>query len=373
MAGRTHRKAIALIVVFMGCFFIGVPQASATTTIPPASTIQVVPGGHTIGIKIRSKGVLVVGVQPLQGESAAAQPVAIQPGDRIVRLDGVDIQDAAQLLRIVQQRGKQGRLAVTLWREGATIDTHVLPAYDEQMQQYRLGLHLRDTVAGVGTLTFYDPRRGIYGALGHRIADMDTQTPVPVKEGHIVRSRVTSISRSHEGVPGEKRAVLLDEQHVLGTVTSNTDFGIYGKMDPQRDASLFPSESLVPMPVARADEVHEGPATMYTVVEGQTVQRFAVYIVHVEKQTFPTPKGMVIRVTDPALIRQTGGIVQGMSGSPIVQDGKLVGAITHVFVNNPKSGYGCFMEWMLQEAGLLPKTSAIPPLSTSGIRVDALE
>jgi stage IV sporulation protein B len=183
---------------------------------------------------------------------------------------------------------------------------------------------------------------------------MDTQTPIVVGDGQIVHSNVTSIAKSHSGEPGEKHAQIFRESKVIGNIEKNTSFGIFGKMNSAPDHS-YANEAI---PVAFAEEIKEGPAQIYTVLNGQKVEKFDIQIVHVSKQDYPATKGMVIKITDPRLLEKTGGIVQGMSGSPIVQDGKLVGAVTHVFVNDPTSGYGCFIEWMLQDSGIILKSKA---------------
>jgi len=229
------------------------------------------------------------------------------------------------------------------------MHTKLSPIYDAEDQSWRIGLYIRDSAAGVGTLTFYAPDQGVYGALGHVITDMDTGTPIIVGNGEILQSSVTSINKSQNGDPGEKRAHFIKERKVLGNIERNTPFGIFGKMNEMPTHS-FNEEAL---PVAFAEDVKEGPAQILTVLNGQKVERFNIEVVHVTKQAAPATKGMVIKITDERLLSKTGGIVQGMSGSPIIQDGKLIGAVTHVFVNDPSSGYGCFIEWMLQDAGVL--------------------
>ncbi|MGE5702682.1 MAG: SpoIVB peptidase, partial [Clostridia bacterium] len=214
--------------------------------------------------------------------------------------------------------------------------------------EYRMGLYIRDSAAGVGTLTFYEPKSGAYGALGHVISDVDTGQAIVVGDGQIVQASVTSIEKGESGNPGEKFARFYNESVVLGNITKNTPFGIFGKMKESPKRSYYQEA----IPVALAEQVQEGPAKILTVVDGQRVEEFDIEIVNVVKQHFPATKGMIIRVTDKRLLDKTGGIVQGMSGSPIIQNGKLVGAVTHVFVNDPTSGYGCFIEWMLQDAGL---------------------
>jgi stage IV sporulation protein B len=190
---------------------------------------------------------------------------------------------------------------------------------------------------------------------------MDTQTPIPIGDGTIVHSNVTSISKSQNGEPGEKRASFTNDSKVLGNIVKNTPFGIFGKMNAAPEHGLHKEA----IPVAFAEEVKEGPAYIYTVVSGQKVEKFDIEVVHVTKQDFPATKGMVIKITDPRLLEKTGGIVQGMSGSPIIQNGKVIGAVTHVFVNDPTSGYGCFIEWMLQDAGIVLKPSASTNLKAS--------
>lgn len=314
--------------------------------------LKVYPGGQTIGVKVKSAGVLVVGHHQVEvspdEKLSPGQKSGLLPGDLMISMNGSKLDDISKVAELVDKAGKEGKeLSIRYKRGSNELTAKLKPAYDRNEKVWRLGLYIRDSAAGVGTLTFYAPREGVFGALGHVITDMNTGTPIVVGSGHIVHSSVTSISKSQDGDPGEKRAIFLKEGQVLGKVHTNTDFGIFGSMDKNPDYSLYKD----PIPVAFGKEVKEGPAEILTVVEGQQVERFKVEIIHVSSQTEPATKGMVIRITDPRLIEKTGGIVQGMSGSPIVQDGKLIGAVTHVFVNDPKSGYGCFIEWMLRDSG----------------------
>lgn len=322
--------------------------------------LKVYPGGQTIGVKVKSAGILVVGHHLVHSSGVKSSPgetAGLKLGDLLTQMDGTVLDDVTKVAQMVEKAGLAKRpLDITFKRNGKEIKTKLTPAYDEEDRSWRLGLYIRDSAAGVGTLTFYAPHQKVYGALGHVITDMNTQTPIEVGSGQILQSNVTSISRSEEGEPGEKRAHFLKDGRILGNVERNTHFGIFGKMDEKPSHSLYPE----PIPVALADEVRTGPAEILTVVEGQEVERFNVEIIHVSRQDAPATKGMVLRITDPRLIKKTGGIVQGMSGSPIVQNGKLIGAVTHVFVNDPKSGYGCFIEWMLQDSGVLPSTQHNP-------------
>ena len=316
--------------------------------------LKVIPGGQTIGVKVKAAGIMVVGhhlVKTRDGEVSPGEQAKLKLGDLIVSFNGQFINDASKVGAIVQQAGESGvPLELVVQRGKERFRTKLMPAYDEEDKAWRMGLYIRDSAAGVGTLTFYSPEHGVYGALGHVITDMDTQTPIVVGSGEILHSSVTSISKSQNGEPGEKRAHF-KEGRVIGNVERNTPFGIFGRMN-QMPEHAYRTEAV---PVAFAEEVEEGPAEIWTVVGGQKVERFDIRIVHVAKQTQPATKGLVIKITDPKLIERTGGIVQGMSGSPILQNGKLVGAVTHVFVNDPTTGYGCFIEWMLQDAGIMLK------------------
>ena len=325
--------------------------------------LKVIPGGQTIGVKIKSDGIMVVGHHLVTvAENKKISPgeeAKILAGDLITEIDGVKINDVTKVAEIVNRAGEKNKpLQLSIKRNNQLLQTEIKPAYDILDKTYRLGLYIRDSAAGVGTLTFYAPDQGVYGALGHVITDMDTQTPISVGEGQIVHSTVTSISKSQNGEPGEKRAHFFNESKVLGNIEKNTPFGIFGKMYAPPEHSAVKEA----IPVAFAEEVKEGPAYIYTVVSGQKVEKFDIEIVHVTKQEFPATKGMVIKITDPRLLEKTGGIVQGMSGSPIIQNGKMIGAVTHVFVNDPTSGYGCFVEWMLQDAGIMLQPNSLQNL-----------
>ncbi|MDF2713654.1 MAG: SpoIVB peptidase [Paenibacillus sp.] len=316
--------------------------------------LKVIPGGQTIGVKIKSDGIMIVGHHLVtvadNKKVSPGEDAKLQVGDLIKEIDGTYMNDVSKVAEIVKKAGEQSKsLTLKIRRNDQDIRTEIKPAYDTFDKAYRLGLYIRDSAAGVGTLTFYAPDQGVYGALGHVITDMDTQTPITVGEGQIVHSNVTSIAKSQNGEPGEKRANFFNESKVLGNIEKNTAFGIFGKMFASPEHSLIKEA----IPVAFAEEVKEGPAQIYTVVSGQKVEKFDIEVTHVSKQEFPATKGMVIKITDPRLLEKTGGIVQGMSGSPIIQNGKMIGAVTHVFVNDPTSGYGCFIEWMLQDAGVV--------------------
>lgn len=312
---------------------------------------KVVPGGQSIGVKIHSRGVLVVGlyqVEADQGRLSPGEEAGIQIGDLITEINGKTIQSIGEIAPLVQEAGEKGsELEITLQRNHETIKTRLQPYRDEKENKYKLGLYIRDSAAGIGTLTFYEPKTKQYGALGHVISDMDTKMPIAVKDGYIVPSRVTSIQKGKDGAPGEKLARFISEAEIAGTIQKNNQFGIFGTLKKELKNGILDE----PIPVGLSHEVKKGPAQILTVVDHDKVEAFDIEIISSTPQKFPATKGLVIKITDPKLLEKTGGIVQGMSGSPIIQDGKLVGAVTHVFVNDQTSGYGVHIEWMLNEAG----------------------
>lgn len=314
--------------------------------------LKVVPGGQSIGVKLNTLGVLVVGYHQIETEAGKKSPgeeAGIEVGDVITKINGKRIEKMSDVAPFIQKAGTNGEaLEIEVKRNDRQFKAKLLPVKDQKDNEYRIGLYIRDSAAGIGTMTFFDPKTKKYGALGHVISDMDTKKPLVVENGKIVQSTVTSIQKGRGGSPGEKLARFSDEQEVIGVITKNSPFGIFGKLHKQIANGIMDK----PIPVALSNEVKKGPAKILTVVEKNKVQSFDVEIVSIVNQKFPATKGMVIKVTDKELLKKTGGIVQGMSGSPIIQNGKLVGAVTHVFVNDPASGYGVHIEWMLQDAGI---------------------
>ncbi|MFD2630782.1 SpoIVB peptidase [Oceanobacillus kapialis] len=314
--------------------------------------MKVIPGGQSIGVQLHTQGVLVVGHHLVNVNNKTLSPgeeAEIQVGDILLEINGKQIKEMKEVRPLVEKAGEQNKsLKVKLKRGKEMINTTLTPVLDAKEEDYKIGLYIRDSAAGIGTMTFYEPKSKKYGALGHVISDMDTKKPIEIHDGTIVKSTVTSIEKGNNGVPGEKQAKFSVRENQIGTITKNTPFGIFGKLED----SIKNGKSDKPLPVALSHEVKEGPAKILTVLEDETVEEFDVEVVSSVPQKFPATKGMVIQVTDKELLKKTGGIVQGMSGSPIIQDGKVIGAVTHVFVNDPTSGYGVHIEWMLQDAGI---------------------
>ncbi|NRG46738.1 SpoIVB peptidase [Bacillus sp. CRN 9] len=313
---------------------------------------KVIPGGQSIGVKLNTVGVLVVGhhqINTVDGKASPGDIAGIKVGDIITEINGTKIEKMADVAPFVQEAGDNGKpLKISLTREDGKFETELMPLKDKGESTYKLGLYIRDSAAGIGTMTFYHPQTKKYGALGHVISDMDTKRPIVVDDGQILRSTVTSIEKGSNGNPGEKLARFSNDKEIIGNIVRNSPFGIFGELNKSIKNGLYDK----PMPIALSHQVKEGPAQILTVVEDDEVQLFDIEIVSTIPQKFPATKGMVIKVVDSKLLEKTGGIVQGMSGSPIIQDGKVIGAVTHVFVNDPTSGYGVHIEWMLNEAGI---------------------
>lgn len=314
--------------------------------------IKVIPGGQSIGIRMHAKGVLVVGFHSIQTQNGRVSPgekSGVMVGDTITHINGSRIEEMEDLRPFITEAGKSGQaLFLTIIRNEQKVSCKLQPIQAKNERQYRMGLYIRDRAAGIGTLTFYHPASMKYGALGHIISDVDTGQPIDVYSGEIVRSRVNSIHRGKEGTPGEKMASFQSHAAKVGEVGKNSPFGVYGKLTEDLKNYVVDEGIAITLP----QQVHKGKAQILTVIENEKVESFDVEIMRSIPQKFAATKGIVIKVTDPRLLKKTGGIVQGMSGSPIIQDGKLVGAVTHVFVNDPKMGYGIHVEWMLKEAGI---------------------
>lgn len=323
------------------------PWKAVHVHVVPQETVYV--GGQSIGVNLHSKGVIVVGYQQVDGVRSPAAGQHIQVGDVIEAVNGQALRDSADL----QQRIQTAAAAVLTIRRGEHRLTVTVQPIRDQLGVWHLGLYVRDKAAGVGTLTFYEPHQHRFGALGHIITDVDTGQPI-VGTGSVYEAEVTGLVKGVAGKPGEKRGRFSPAGASIGHIDENTQFGVFGSMQATPRFEFEPQ----PIPVALPSQVKDGPAKMLTVLHGRQVEAFTVQIETTESQNRPEIKSMVIHVTDPRLLREAGGIVQGMSGSPLVQDGKLIGAVTHVFVSDPTRGYGVYAEWMLHEANSDPDDEA---------------
>ena len=318
--------------------------------------IYLMPGGHSIGVVLQSQGIIIVGNSPVLTKEGLyftpAKDAGLLVGDTMLSINGTQLFTDRQVAEIIHENGKRGRnISIIFKREEEQQKINLSPVLCSDTKRYRIGLFVRDSAAGVGTLTFYDPESGIYGALGHVITDSDTNQPINSGQGKIVPATVLGIQHGKRGHPGEKMGTFIEEGQLLGDITKNTQFGIYGRLTAKLPNNAYSQ----PLPVASMSQIKLGAAQMLTVVDGQKIEKFDIEIEKINLQEFPESKGIVIKVTDQRLIEKTGGIVQGMSGSPIIQDGKIAGAVTHVFVHDPTLGYGCFMDWMLMDSGIIER------------------
>ncbi len=310
--------------------------------------LRLYPGGQAVGVALHTQGVLVVGTSDLTGAHSPARLAGIQAGDLITEAAGVTLESSAQLLDLIG-RGGATPLPLTVRRGESTLRLTLEPKRDGQSGDYRIGAWVRDSTAGVGTLSFYGqieeggPTR--FGALGHAITDADTQQVLTVGRGEIMLADIVDVRKGQSGLPGELKGSFLRENRILGPIALNNVYGIYGSLDEIPQHPLYPDG----LPIGRRDAVHTGPATILCTVGADGMREYDVEIVEVARQSSPAQRSMVLHVTDEALLERTGGIVQGMSGSPILQDGRLIGAVTHVFVNDPTMGYGLYIEWMLAQ------------------------
>ena len=323
--------------------FFGIPLRRVEVQVDADK--RLIPGGMALGVAMRTDGVLVVGLSDAAQGVCPAREAGLMPGDVITTVDGSPVTTADALTEMVNAAGARA-LSVGYTREGQSRLTTITPYTDAATGAVRLGAWVRDSTAGVGTLSFYDPETGRYAALGHAITDGDTGAVLTVSEGQVLRASIVAVQRGKSGAPGELKGSFLRERETLGDIRRNTILGVYGTLEEPAANPLYPNG----LPIGLRDAVHTGAATILSTVDGEGVKEYAVEIVRVNPQSAPAPKSMVIRVTDERLLEKTGGIVQGMSGSPIIQDGRIVGAVTHVFVSDPTQGYGLYLDWMLQEA-----------------------
>lgn len=326
--GEQYRAQLRLAGLF--------PIKEVTVTVTDRRAVMVC--GTPFGIKMYTDGVLVVGLSDVTTAAGRANPAAsagVRVGDVIVAVNGQTVTSSKQVSALIRQT-VGGKLTLRLRREGVTFDATLTPARTEE--GYQVGMWIRDSAAGVGTLTFYDPATGVFGGLGHAICDVDTGQVMPLGSGEVVPARVFGIVKGKSGAPGELKGCF--EPGTLGQLRHNGAQGLYGTL------TVFPIGA-VSMPVAARQQVHTGSAQILCTLDGTKPQYYDVVLEKVRTNSHSESRHMVVRVTDPDLLESAGGIVQGMSGSPIIQDGRLVGAVTHVLVDDPTRGYGLFAQDML--------------------------
>lgn len=300
----------------------------------------VVLGGDIFGIKLYTDGVIVVGTDTIEtdnGNICPAEKAGLKTGDVILYFNDIKIESTKQFTSLLQNnKGKNAKLTVN--RNDKNIDLNFASVKEKTSGKYKAGLWVRDSTAGIGTVTFYNTSNNSFGGLGHAICDIDTGETMPMRKGEMAEAYVNGLYKSQNGCVGELCGVLTGK--TLGALCVNNETGIYGY-------TYFGAQG-GQLPVAVKQEVKEGYAQIYCTIDKNPPQYYDVKIAKVYSNSSSVNKDLVVEVTDKDLISKTGGILQGMSGTPIIQNGMLVGAITHVFVNNPKQGYGIFAERMLE-------------------------
>lgn len=338
---------LLLTIIIIGQFSFA-PPAEDPASIHVVSETVLVPGGHSVGVRMDVKGVLIVGLEEIETEDGKrVNPgiaAGLQIGDIILKVNGTKVYKASDVQSIVNKI--QDDVNLTVKRKKQELQVKLTPVISKEDNLYKLGVWVKDKTAGIGTLTFYNPLEQTFGALGHAIVDPESGAVLSVDKGQLLQAQVQSIQEGEAGTPGEIRGIFYEANSPLGGLEKNTKFGVFGN-------AFHPIENPIytkPLVVGKQGQVEKGKAYILTTLDDNKIERFEIEIEKISRQSEPRDKGMVIKVTDPRLLQRSGGIVQGMSGSPIIQNDRIIGAVTHVFVNNPKKGYGIFIEWMLQES-----------------------
>ena len=334
-----------------GILLVAALLVSGTAWAGPAQAAEevreVIPIGHTVGIKLFSDGVMVVGFGPVstdQGTQTPARDCGLKEGDIITHINQEEVDSIEQVQALLQQVGDQA-MSIRAMRDDKQVQFTAQAVQCSADGQYKLGAWIRDSMAGIGTMTFCDPDTGLFGALGHGINDVDTARLMPLQTGSILYAQVADVRKGESGSPGELHGTFQTERD-LGELRANTGSGVFGRLS---DVSVFVGDRQ-PVEVASRSQVKTGRAVILSNVSGDAVEEFEVEITRIFPEKEGDTRNLMLKVTDPRLLETTGGIVQGMSGSPILQDGRLVGAVTHVLVNNSTQGYGILAENMLQAA-----------------------
>lgn len=321
--------------------FWGVPLKNSTITVLPDMNLY--PGGQAIGLELETDGVLVLGtgeVRLSSGKYESPCRGVLKSGDLIKKADGITLTDKESLINYIESCNKE-KVQLTVERNDQTLTLDVTPVISSESKKKKLGIWVRDSTQGIGTLTCYDSNGNFY-ALGHPVTDVDTGNIMKIREGKLMPTEITSVNKGEKGSPGELVGNTNKSQKI-GEVTNNTICGISGKFFSQ------PSSNTTTYDIALKNEVKEGEATILVTTEGSEVKPYSINIESTSSLSSDKSKAMTIQITDNDLIEKTGGIVQGMSGAPIIQNGKLVGAVTHVFIQNPTKGYAIYLEDMINQ------------------------
>ena len=342
-----NKKISFGLIIFFSIFFSfiqysSVPSEEYIKTSASVNDIYLIPSGEAIGVKMFTDGLLVVRVSDVIDKNlkhqSPAKTAGLRETDRILSVDGIELGTNEELSDYINLVKRPVLLKVA--RDEEIFETQITPVISND-GYYRIGIWVRDSTAGIGTLTFYNPKTSEFAALGHAICDADTGVILRLSEGDLVGCDILSVKRGEHGVPGELSGQFKNKN--FGKILKNNDFGIYGEI---KNNEIFNNGNL--MRAATRFQIKQGQAQILCDVDGNGVKNYNIEIIDVSKDSGINNKGIVVKVTDEELLKKTGGIVQGMSGSPIIQNDMIVGAITHVFVNDPTKGYGIFIENMLK-------------------------
>ncbi|MCL2873977.1 MAG: SpoIVB peptidase [Defluviitaleaceae bacterium] len=320
----------------------GIPLRRVRIDVLP--DMEVIPVGRAVGVRINSDGLMVLGIGPVtatDGTSKNPCEGILKQGDLLIYANSQRLSNKEQLMQII--KNSKDFVSFKIKRDGI-ISNVKIPTVKDSSGINRIGVWVRDSTQGIGTITYYNPATGRFAALGHGVQDVDTKKLLNVKGGFLMDSQITSVRKALKGSPGELIGDI-NTSKIFGYVKHNSNYGIYGTLEIGAIPG-FPKERYR---IGLKDSIREGPAKILSCVNGNEVREYDVFIETINRNTSDDTKGMIVRITDPALLARTNGIVQGMSGSPIIQDGRLIGAITHVFVQDPTKGYGIFIENMLAE------------------------
>ena len=317
-----------------------IPLKNIDVNVIPKTTV--VPMGNAIGMKLYTAGVLVVGMSEIEGKKPYENS-GIKEGDRIIQINQNQIDNTDDLMKAVN-KSDGNNISIKYVRDEKTITTSIKPLKNSS-NEYKIGLWVRDAAAGVGTLTFYEPSSGMFATLGHGIMDIDTAELIKIANGELVTTNILSINKGTKGNPGEIRGTI-EAGHTIGSISKNTKFGVFGTINK---TPYLNTSNTNEVQVALREEIKTGKAQIICELENGKKEYYDIEIQRIFISNNKDNKSMLIKVTDKKLSEKTGGIIQGMSGAPIIQNGKFVGAVTHVLVNDPTIGYGVFADIMLKQ------------------------
>lgn len=320
--------------------FFGIPYKSVTVKV--LEDDEVILGGQAVGIRLYSDGLVVVATGKIsENADSPAEKAGIKSGDVIEKINSEKVGSPEEFSKKIEE--SEGEIALEIRRGDVKMEISLVPQISEYDNVKKIGLWVRDSTAGVGTLTYIDPKSKTFGALGHAVSDVDTGVRFEVLKGSIEKCEISGIERGEKGSPGELKGVFYQDAEIVGYITKNKDEGIFG--------TAVSEEAGECVKTGHKNDIKKGKAYIRVSLDGKNTKDYEAEIVRVATKSKNPSKGICLKITDKELLMKTGGIVQGMSGSPIIQDGKLIGAVTHVLVNDPTRGYGIFIENMLEAAG----------------------